>query len=60
MYSGVRLFSALYVNTALLYLILFGTEYQPNSLNICSEGVSNSARNIILAARFCSFESRSI
>ena len=32
MHSGVRLFNALYVNTALLYLILLGTENQPSSL----------------------------
>ena len=59
MYSGVRLFSALYANTALLSLILFGTEYKPSSLNICSDDVLNSARNTILAASFCNFESRS-
>ena len=39
MYSGVRSFKALYVNTALLKFILFGTENQPSSLNIVSDGV---------------------
>ena len=34
MSSGLRTFNALYVNTALLKCILFGTENQPSSLNI--------------------------
>ena len=53
MYSGVRSFKALYVNTALLKFILFGTENQPSSLNIASDGVLNSACKIMRAARFC-------
>ena len=39
MYSGVISFNALYVNTAVLKFILFGTENQPSSLNIVSDGV---------------------
>ena len=42
-YSGIRLFNALYVSTGLLYITLFDTESQPSSLNICSNGVLNSA-----------------
>ena len=60
MYSGVRSFKALYVNTALLKFILFGTENQPSSLNIVSDGVLNSACKIMRAARFCNFDRRSI
>ena len=60
MYSGVRSFNALYVNTALLKFILFGTENQPSSLNIVSDGVLNSACKIMRAARFYNFDKRSI
>ena len=60
MYSGVRSFKALYVNTALLKFILFGTENQPSSLNIVSDGILNSACKIMRAARFCNFDRRSI
>ena len=42
MYSAVRSFNALYVNTALMKFILFGIENQPSSLNIVSDGVLNS------------------
>ena len=53
MYSGVRSFNALYVNTALLKGMLFGTENQPSPLNIhvVSDGVLHSACNIIRAVR---------
>ena len=60
MSSGLRTFNALYVNTALLKCILFGTENQPSSLNIVSDGVLNSAREIMRPARFCNFDRRSI
>ena len=65
MYSGVRLFKALYVRTALLYLSLSGTESQQSSLNMCSDEVFNIillllACNIILVARFCNLDRRSI
>ena len=60
MYSGVRSFNALHVNTVLLKFILFGTENQPSSLNIVSDGVLNSACKIVRAARFCNFDRRSI
>ena len=60
MYSGVRPFKALYVNTALLKFILFGTENKPSSLNIVSDGVLNSACKIMRAACFCNFDWRSI
>ena len=40
MYSGDRLFSALYVKTALLYFSLSGTDSQRSSLNIWSDEVS--------------------
>ena len=60
MYSGVRSFSALYVNTALLKFILFGTENQTSSLNIVSDGVLKSVFKIIRATRFCNFDRRSI
>ena len=60
MYSGVKSFKAPYVNTALLKFILFGTENQPSSLNIVSDGVLNSACKIMRAARFCNFDRRSI
>ena len=48
MYSGVRSFKALYVNTALLKFNLFGTESQPSSLNIVSNGVQNYASGTLL------------
>ena len=60
MCSGVRSFNALYVNTALLKFILFETENQPSSQNIVSNGVLDSACKNIRAARFCSFDKRSI
>ena len=41
MYSGVISFRALYVNIALLYLILLATGIQPNSWNIKVDGVKN-------------------
>ena len=59
-YSGAILFRALYVNTALLYLIRLSTGSQFRSLNIREEGVLKSALSIILAARFCNFDKRSI
>ena len=39
--SGVKLGKALYVKTALLYLIRWLMESQPNSLNISTDGVLN-------------------
>ena len=60
MYSVVRLFNALYVSTALLYLSRFETENQPSPLNISSDGVLNSQCKIIRAARFCNFDKRSM
>ena len=60
MYSGVRSFNALYVNTALWKFILFGIEHQPNSLNIVSDGVLNLACKIMRAAHFCNFHRRPI
>ena len=47
MYSEVSSFNVLYVNTALLKFILFGTENQPSSLNIVSDGVLNLACKIM-------------
>ena len=60
MYSGVRSFNALCLNTVLLKFILFETENKPSSLNTVSDGVLNSACKIMRAARFCNFERRSI
>ena len=55
MYWGVKLFMALYVKTALLYLNRFTIGSQLNSLNISADGVLDSACNIIIrAARFWS------
>ena len=44
---------------ALLYISLFSIDCQPRSLNMSTDGVRKSAFNIILAARFCNFRSRS-
>ena len=52
MYAGVILFSALYVNTALLYLSLLATDNHPSSLNMPTDGVRKSVLRIVLAARF--------
>ena len=55
-YWGVKLFMALYVNTALLYFNRFTIGSQLNSLNISADGVLKYACNIICAARFCSLD----
>ena len=49
MHSGVSSCNVLhvYVNTALFKFILFGTENQPSSLNIVSDGVLNLACKIM-------------
>ena len=60
MYSGVILFSARYVSTALFYLIVFETVSQPSSWNFGAEGAVKSACRIMRAARFCSFDGRSM
>ena len=54
------LFKALYVRTAVLYLILLATDAQPSSWNMDADDVSKSALRMILAARFCSFTNLSI
>ena len=59
-YSGVWLFNALYIKTALLNFSLSATESQPSSLNINADDVLNSACEIIRAARFCNFAKRSM
>ena len=48
------------MSTALLCLILFGTDDHPSSLNNCSDGVLKSVRSIFRAARFCNLVRRSI
>ena len=53
MYFGVSSFNALYVNTDLLKFILIGTETEPSSLNIVSEGVLNSECKNMQAAHYC-------
>ena len=58
-YSGVRLFNALYVKTALLYFNRSRIESHPNSWNMSLDGVLYSACSIIRAARFWSFDSLS-
>ena len=60
MYSGVILFNARYVSTVLVYLILFETVSQPSFWNIGAEGTVKSACRIMRAARFCSFDRRSM
>ena len=59
-YAGVKLFSALYVNTALLYIKRLGMESHSSLSNMIVEGVIKSALNMIRAARFCNLERRSI
>ena len=59
-YAGAKLFSALYVNTALLYIKRLGTESHSSLSNMIVEGVIKSALNMIRAARFCNLERRSI
>ena len=56
----VLYFSALYVNTALLYIKRLGTESHLSLSNMIVEGVIKSALNMIRAARFCNLERRSI
>ena len=58
-YSGVRLFNALYVKTALLYFNCSRIESHPNSLNMSLNGVLSSDCSKIRAARFWSFDSLS-
>ena len=60
MYSRLILFNTRYVSTALLYSILFETVIQPSPWNIWAEGAVKSACKIMRAARFCSFERRSV
>ena len=52
-YAGAKLFSALYVNTALLYIKRLGTESHSSLSNMIVEGVMKSALKMIRAARFC-------
>ena len=59
-YAVAKLFSALYVNSALLYIKLLGTESHSSLSNIIVEGVIKSALNMIRAARFSNLERRSI
>ena len=59
-YAGAKLFSALYVKTALLYIKCLGTASHSNLSNMIVEGVIKSALNMICAARFCNLERRSI
>ena len=62
-YADAKLFSALYVNTALLYIKRLGTESHSSLSNMIVEGVIKSALNkvnMIGAARFCNLERRSI
>ena len=56
-FSKLDMYSRKY---SFIALSLLDTESQPSSLNICSDGVLNSACSIILAARFCHFDRRSI
>ena len=51
-YAGAKLFSALYVNTALLYIKRLGTESHSSLSNMIAEGVIKSALKMIRAARF--------
>ena len=46
-YAGAKLFSALYVNTALLYIKRLGTESHSSLSNMIVEGVIKSALNMI-------------
>ena len=59
-YSGVWLFNALYIKTALLNYSLSANGSQPSSLNLNADGVLNSVCKIIRAARFCNFVKRSM
>ena len=55
-YWGFKLFMALYVKAALLYINRFTIGSQLNSLNISADSVLKYACNIICAARFCSLD----
>ena len=55
-YAGAKLFSAIYVNTALLYIKRLGTESHSSLSNMIVEGVIKSALKMIRAARFCNLE----
>ena len=55
-YWGVKLFMALYVKAALLYINRFTFGSQLNSLNIFADGVLKSACNIVRAAHFWSLD----
>ena len=59
-YAGAKLFSALYVNIALMYIKRLGTESHSSLSNMIVEGVIKSALKMIRAARFCNLERRSI
>ena len=59
-YAGVNLSSALYVNTALLYIKHLVTERHSSLPNMIVEGVIKSALNMIWTARFCNLERLSI
>ena len=58
-YAGAKLLSALYVNTALLYIKCLGMESHSSLSNMIVEGVIKSALKMIRAARFCNLERRS-
>ena len=58
-HSGVKLFSALYHQTALLYLNRSHIESHSNSRNMSLDGVLYFACSIIRAARLWSFDSLS-
>ena len=57
-YAGAKLFSALYVNTALLHVKRLDTESHSSLSDMIVEGVMKSALNMIRAARVCNLEMR--
>ena len=59
-YAGAKLLSALYVNTAVLYINGLGTESHSCLSNMIVEGVIKSSPDMIRAARFCNLERCSI